>query len=309
MGNDSHGNANIELEKVPCNLCGGTDFRFLYKKPDTRYFVSDIEFNVVRCRNCGLAFVNPRPSMTSFESFYLPRFYEERGCDWRSVRYKKEARYLADLKPGRVLDIGCAGGVFLKLLQDQGWEVYGMDFSSSGGNVYNLDIRYGDISDIQYQSDFFDCVTAWAVFEHLYDPIKYFKEVFRILKPGGRFVFLVTNIRSLFSRYAYYEDIPRHLYFFSERTMKEYAKQCGLDVDKINFSNDIYSGKGAYALKVNVMRWLGISWKNIFNVPQQPPLVWSLDRGLTLLGRLLIWPRIEILLRCSGIMIVTMQKP
>jgi 2-polyprenyl-3-methyl-5-hydroxy-6-metoxy-1,4-benzoquinol methylase len=38
----------------------------------------------------------------------------------------------------------------------------------------------------------FDIVTAWAVFEHLHNPSDYFFEVQKVLKPGGKFIFLVT---------------------------------------------------------------------------------------------------------------------
>ena len=34
--------------------------------------------------------------------------------------------------------------------------------------------------------------------------------------------------RSVFSRWAYQEDVPRHLYFFSETTLKLYAARAGL---------------------------------------------------------------------------------
>jgi len=298
-------NLNMELEYVPCNLCGGNDLKFLYKKPDTTLFVSDIEFSVVRCRSCGLAFVNPRPTPDSIRVFYPKKYYK--GIPSHYERYETEARYLEDLKPGKVLDIGCASGAFLKVLLDRGWEVYGMDFWDTAENEYDLDIRYGSLENIQYPSQNFDAVTAWAVFEHLHNPMKYFKEVFRILKTGGRLLFLVTNINSLMSRWCYAEDIPRHLYFFSEKTIAQYARECGFSLNSIHFSNDIYHGQGRDVFRVNFLRWLGVPWENMFSKQKRLLLRAAAMLG-SILGVFLIRPSLELRFRRSGTIVVTMTK-
>jgi SAM-dependent methyltransferase len=298
--------SGFALEYVNCNLCGGEDFKFLYKQSDRRYFVSDFEFSVVQCRSCGLAFVNPRPTIESMSAFYPKKFYQKRDLEHQRARCEEEAKYLEGFKPGRVLDVGCARGAFLKLLRDKGWEVYGMDYSDEG-NPHNLDLRYGDLQDIQYPSAYFDVVTAWAVFEHLHDPMRYFKEVARILKPGGHFIFLVTNINSLWSRYGHGEDVPRHLYFFSEKTLSGYADKSDLLLVKVDFSNDIYSGTARNIFRINLLRWAGVSWRDI-NKRQPSFLLRVLAQLGSLAGDWLIWPSVEIFLRRSGIMIATMKK-
>lgn len=299
----------IALEYVNCNLCGGNDLKFLYQKPDTRYFISDIEFKVVRCNHCGLAFVNPRPTLNSIDVFYPREFYQARAMSQTTrVRYEKEAMYLEEFEPGKVLDIGCAGGEFLKIMREKGWKVYGTDYSNRGKNTYNLDIRYGQLDAIQYPSNYFDVITAWGVFEHLHDPMKYFKEVSRILKVGGSFIFLVTNIDSLMSRYGYGEDIPRHLYFFSEKVLGRYANEVNLSLVNVDHSYDIYSGQGRDAIRVNLLRWAGVPWKNI-NGPLPSLYLRALNRIGRIVGQLLIRPSLEIRFRHAGIIIARMRKP
>jgi len=61
-----------------------------------------------------------------------------------------------------------------------------------------------------------------AVLEHVHDPKAYFKKAGQVLKKGAMFVFLVTNFKSLSSRGLYLEDVPRHLYFFTEETVARY---------------------------------------------------------------------------------------
>ncbi len=301
--------AGLALERVGCNLCGGRDLALMYRKPDTRHWTSPQEFDAVRCRGCGLGFVNPRPSRQSMATFYPPRFYERRRVEEERGRYARQAGYLDGLAPGRVLDIGCAGGAFLQVLAERGWEPFGMDLFESG-NDHGFPLRYGDLLALAYPGDQFDAVTAWAVFEHLHDPAAYFREVGRILRPGGRFVCLVTNLRSVWSRFAYGEDIPRHLYFYSAATLRRYAAQSGLWVREIACATEIFPPDSSDVFRVRLLRALGYGWPEIHGrAAPLAPAVRALARVARLLGVALTRPRLEARLGLGGIVVATMEKP
>ena len=87
----------------------------------------------------------------------------------------------------------------------------------------------------------YDIITAWGVLEHLQQPSKYFEMVYQLLSRGGHFLFLVTNIQSIASRYLYAEDIPRHTTFFSPYTIEKYASKYKYKVVKIYHKNDVYA--------------------------------------------------------------------
>lgn len=299
----------VEVEYVGCNLCGGSDCRLMYSKPDTRYWVSEQVFDAVRCKRCGLGFVNPRPTLEAIKPFYPKNFYDRRDVDVERPRYEVQARYVDPFSPGRVLDIGCAGGAFLVVLQERGWDVFGMDRFDLGRNVYGLPIRYGELPDLAYPSDYFDLVTAWAVFEHLHDPMAYFREVGRILKPGGHFVCLVTNLNSVWSRFAYCEDIPRHLYFFSARSLGRYAARNGLELQRLDYSGSAMWPDSRDVFRVNFLRWLGREWTDIYQPPPDRPwLMKAAEKVARLVGRVLFANRIEALLRVTGIIVAVMEK-
>ncbi len=59
----------VELETVDCLLCGGRNFEPVIVAPDPVTKIGGL-FQVVRCRDCGLAFTNPRPTMNSIGQFY-----------------------------------------------------------------------------------------------------------------------------------------------------------------------------------------------------------------------------------------------
>ena len=301
--------AGLVLEHVPCNLCGSVESRVMYRKPDTRYWVSPHVFDAVRCRRCGLGFVNPRPTRESIRMFYPDSFYERREVATERRRYDLQARFLDEYPRGRLLDIGCAGGAFLKVLQERAWQTFGMDLVESK-NEYGIPIRYGELPDLGYPSENFDVVTAWAAFEHLHDPSAYFLEVGRILRPGGHLVCLVTNLNSVWSRLAYAEDIPRHLYFYSPRTLRRYAALAGLRVERIDYSGRIFSPDSTDVFRVRLLRRLGFGWSEIYRSPDRLPVAARLlARGARLLGIVLMRRQVESLLRIGGIMVAVMEKP
>ena len=48
------------METIVCPLCNGAEEKVLFHRKDLNYGITDHEFRVVKCRDCGLAYVNPR---------------------------------------------------------------------------------------------------------------------------------------------------------------------------------------------------------------------------------------------------------
>jgi SAM-dependent methyltransferase len=110
----------------------------------------------------------------------------------------------------------------------------------------------------------FDAITAWAVLEHVHDPMAYFSKAARLLRPGGVFVFLVTNFDSTSSRYLYREDIPRHLYFFDPRTVAAYLTETGLVLGEAHHDDTIF--------EMRATNWLFHALRRIF---VRAPMAWQ----------------------------------
>lgn len=157
----------IEMETVPCLLCGGNDFEPVIESADLLTSFGGV-FTVVRCLDCELHFTNPRPTEASIGHFY-PNDYAPWGGQEKAPTqrqrlhdelelailrtgfgYPPEKTTLGDrLKallgllwisrsaqrqdwipwrsPGRLLDFGCGGGDFLVQMRKFGWQVEGMD--------------------------------------------------------------------------------------------------------------------------------------------------------------------------------------
>jgi len=230
------------LESVACNLCGSLDLLPAYSQPD-ELFHPDEWFNVVECKSCGLGFVNPRPTQEDIGRYYPEAFYHDFDDPRHQQRYALEAGYLEniDTPSMTLLDVGCANGDFARYMQKMGWRIEGVEISPNARKVKDFTVYNCALPDIPISEARYDAITAWAVLEHVHDPMAYFMKASQILKPGGRFVFLVTDFQSLPSRHLYREDLPRHLYFFTEPTVKRYLKTAGFELQKVDRNNKIFS--------------------------------------------------------------------
>lgn len=233
------------MEIVECNLCGSNNHQVIYSMPDARFFL-DEWFNVVECIDCHLGFVNPRPSQSEMSKYYPPSFFDlfDQGPNDHLRRYAVEANYLQEFTSGHhklLLDLGCANGDFPRFMRQLGWEVEGIEVSYNAKPIFDFKVYKEEFKEIPINEPRYDAITAWAVLEHVHDPMAYFKKAAQVLKPGGVFIFLVTNFKSLSSRCLFLEDVPRHLYFFTEETVRKYLSVTGFDLLKIIYDNKIYS--------------------------------------------------------------------
>lgn len=237
----------LPLETIACDLCGSTRQTLVYQTPDRRYFTDEL-FAVVRCDECGLGFLNPRPCFEEMGKYYPPVYYEEefvKNLQDHQVRYAREARYLREFEERggspRLLDVGCANGDFPRFMAARGWSVEGVEVSASASPIQDFPVYSQPFPEIAADTPTYDAVTAWAVIEHVHHPMAYFRKAARILKPGGIFVFLVTNFDSLASRRLFREDVPRHLFFFTRETVKRYLEDTGFHLEREDNRNDIFA--------------------------------------------------------------------
>jgi SAM-dependent methyltransferase len=249
-------------EHVRCNLCGSDDVKPLYSLRDYRFRVDDRLWNVVECRRCGLGYVDPRPTPDEIGMYYPAAYHGRRGS--MTKRYERQAAYVQGTG-GNLLDIGAARGDFLAHMRALNWNVVGIE-PAEAENAHDLPVlrqRFPEECDLPEAS--FDVITAWAVFEHLHDPASAFEKCRQLLRPGGRLVVQVPNLRSVNSRYARLEDVPRHLYFFSPKTLRVFAQRSGLALRKIHHTTNLYGGSsGRGVLRLALVRATGGTTDDFF---------------------------------------------
>jgi 2-polyprenyl-3-methyl-5-hydroxy-6-metoxy-1,4-benzoquinol methylase len=215
--------------------------------PDRRFFPNEI-FRVVECKDCGLGFVNPRPTIQEIAKYYPAEYYRHPGTQsfdrYLVTRFTREARYLPSIPngagPKSLLDVGCANGDFPRFMAARGWQVEGVEVSQSSSLITDFPVYQQEFQSIPVDQPAYDAVTAWAVLEHAHDPMAYFHKASQVTRPGGLFVFAVTNFHSAASRHLFCEDIPRHLYFFTRDTVRQYAQKNGFTLEREDNGRAIY---------------------------------------------------------------------
>ncbi len=147
------------------------------------------------------------------EQFY--KLHEEIG-QFNITEYYK---YIpANLMGKKLLDIGCGEGNDLNYFKGLGAEIYGIDINTIAVKIaqerFSLDehnIKANNASTIHFPDSTFDIVTSNYVLQSIEEIAPVFKEINRVLKPGGEFVFLATH--------------PMRQYFEKKNPNSNYFKQ------------------------------------------------------------------------------------
>lgn len=181
----------------------------------------------------------------------LPGYLAYLHPGWRASLDSK-VFYLPARPGGRLLEIGSGSGRQLEIMNALGWQAEGVDRDPDARRnamSRGLKVSLGVLEEQDFPGDYFDAVISNHVIEHVFDPVGLLKEVRRILKPGGRFVFITPNIESWGHRVFRHADLmfmdsPRHLYVFSMPSFRRLAEQAGFS--RINVLTTIRHASSLY---------------------------------------------------------------
>ena len=229
---------------VPCEVCGAPAARWR-NVADHDHF---------RCGDCRHLFVHPRPTRERLDDFYAdPGYYatarreEARLAAEADGRASLLTQIASRLGLGRrLLDVGCATGVFLCAARAGGWSTTGVERSlataalareRSGAPVYE-----GLIEEIDVPGAPFDVVTAWEVLEHASEPTSLMQALARNVVPGGLVALSTPRsdgipARVMGERFPMICP-PEHLSLFSRESLGRLSRSLNLEMlHYTSFSN------------------------------------------------------------------------
>ncbi|QSG01705.1 class I SAM-dependent methyltransferase [Natranaeroarchaeum sulfidigenes] len=236
-----------------CKACG-SDMKLIYETTDIRYTdTPNEEFKILECIDCGLGITTPFPE--NLDNYYPKEYYDSR-LNFLNGN-KSSAKKVYDIierslapdpllpNPGRLLVIGCGPGTKLNKYKKEGWDCIGIEPNQSaveaGLEMFDLTIYNGTLEQVNSEVEFepFDAILFDHVFEHIPNP----KEVLRIskslLKKDGRLIIEVPNFggwgRRLFNQSWGDLDVPRHIYHYTPRSLRELTESIGFSQKKISF--------------------------------------------------------------------------
>ncbi len=216
---------------MKCYLCSSPMQPFLNKNG----------FRIYRCRECTLAQTDLRQNYDEFvEEHYAKGYFTGDATKVAYVDYKddkamivrnmrKFLQRIEQVKPnGKLLDVGCALGFFVELALSKNFDAYGFDPSDyavteARALVGDDRIQKYTIHTAKYASGQFDVITLFDVFEHLADPARDLRQLYKLLKPDGILILATGDTNSwlakiLKKRWTFYIP-PQHLFFFNQQTL------------------------------------------------------------------------------------------
>ena len=226
-----------------CPLCDSGHFQSSLVCKD--HLVTQKEFTIVKCDDCGLLFTNPRPTDKTLGNYYKAEQYishTNKGNSPINWVYKLVRNYTLGKKlnlinkyqnPGKILDYGCGTGNFLNRCANNNWVAFGVepdeDARQIASNQNEIEIA-NSLSNIKEEA--FDVISLWHVLEHVTDLKQTMQSLVQKLKEEGTMIIAVPNPNS-YDAQTYKEqwaayDVPRHLYHFTQETIAKLATQQGL---------------------------------------------------------------------------------
>ena len=227
----------MERAPVHCILCNSTRRREL---------ISQAEWTVFKCADCGLGFLDPRPDRNELDELYRSDYFSSHYDEGLKVGSPEMKRRLSQedhrirffrgiKKQGRILDIGCGMGYFLHAARAFGYQVEGMDVSGDSASyveeTLKIPVTTGSIEEVTFQPESFDIITMWHALEHTPDPRVHVEKAWNWLKPGGLFVVDVPNHEGTDAIHLWDAwdgwSLPYHLYHFTPATLNALLMRFG----------------------------------------------------------------------------------
>ena len=214
--------------------------------------VSGEEFKLIENKQFGYLETTPQPLLENLSSYYESEDYishtnakrnlfEKAYHFIRSVSLKRKLKLINSFnsEEKKLLDIGCGTGSFLKVAEDNGWIIYGIEPNEKAraianqncnNNVFNTE----KLNTLEKHS--FDVITLWHVLEHLPNLENQVSKFKKLLKPNGTLIIAVPNYNSYDAKHykSFWAafDVPRHLWHFNKNAMSNLFKVENMKVIK-----------------------------------------------------------------------------
>lgn len=252
-----------------CPLCHSGPFHDYITCKD--HMVSKEMFTISKCDNCSFLFTNPKPDNATLPDYYQSDNYishKNKSTNPINILYKLARSFTIKSKVklinkysqrGRILDVGCGTGHFLKACSADAWNCTGVEpdetarttaSTKTEGNIYKT---LDEVPDEKY-----DMITLWHVLEHVTDLHPYVNKLYNLMEENGHLLIAVPNHKSYdaanYKEYWAAWDVPRHLYHFDQETMTKLVAEHELQIMEVipmkldsyyvSMLSETYKGKG-----------------------------------------------------------------
>jgi len=243
------------MDKIKCPICytevEERNFKETYVSP-----YNNQEYKRYECPNCDVHWWEP---LKIIPEFYESEVFEDYVAFHEGVgtrlgeNHKAFFKYFPSNVRGRLLDVGCGDGRFLRHAKEQGFEIWGIDFDKKSVENIKRNLGIDTVFAMSLEEFYeyakeknlkFDVITFFEVLEHQDKPREFLEMVKGLLKEGGYIAGSVPNRESIFQKelnqkiYFWIDNPPHHFLRFSKSSLEKTLNFSGfkeVEVYKLDF--------------------------------------------------------------------------
>jgi len=143
---------------------------------------------------------------------------------------------IREIRPGRVLEIGCGAGDLLSRLAHLGCKAHGIEVSEEAFAI--LEKRFAGVDnptfsfgDFQERNDTYDAVLAFEVLEHVEDDSAFLRKCAELVRPGGH---LLLSVPAHMERWSVHDERIGHYRRYEQRGLRELLERHGFLSQRID---------------------------------------------------------------------------
>lgn len=195
----------------------------------------------------------------------------------RNPHFERCIEALAEIKDGRVIEIGCGGGQFIRLISSVRKELkyFGTDISKqaiaiSSRKANGIMYCVSDAANLPFKQNSFDMVVAVDVFEHIYDVKKTLDDIHLVLKDGGIVFAYVPCEAEPFTLFWFFNkikignNIPTkhfgHIQRFTKKSIESIIAESGFKIIEKKYADHLASQVISFFIWIlpkEILSWFG----------------------------------------------------
>ncbi|MGL5361747.1 MAG: class I SAM-dependent methyltransferase [Bosea sp. (in: a-proteobacteria)] len=229
-------------QSIPCRLCGGAS-HFIFNKE----VLGDRTVRYFACESCGSQ-QTEYPDWLD-RAYAIPGVHIDVGCASRTLKNWLGATTLFEMldipRSAVGVDFGAAYGLFARLMRDTGHNAFSNDKYTTPAYT-----SYFNVDDISAERPRY--LTAFEVFEHLPDPAQTLDQLFSL---DADFVLFTTWFcDNQAEDWIYYlPDCGQHVFFYSDKGMREFAARHGYEMVASHFFMILYKRDKATSKQIEAI--------------------------------------------------------
>ena len=231
-----------------------------------------------RCLDCGHAYSSFRQDQ-DYDGYFGYEPIESDSFWFKEAHkemYEDFGRLFLEKRRGRLLDVGCGMGYFLKFMEKYPeWEAFGCEISGSAADfaVNKLgikNVKNGKLEEAGFTEGSFDLITLFDVIEHIPEPDSMINMAWNLLRDGGSVFIHTPNIdiqlpKARFKKWVFgmredarYLEAKDHVNIYSKKSM-------GILLDKHGFKSIRFYHLKPIQSVAGEKGWIGLFVKNIWH--------------------------------------------